>query len=120
MIESFTHRYFARIALAGIAVALLPRHSSAQDRLKAMPGYDRYQQMAPQISQVAASVSSRQFNQNGPAISWTPDSKYVFYQAGGGIHTYDVAARKPYDGPLPATNTPAPTPGRGGRGGAMG
>ena len=120
MIESFTHRYCARIALAGIAVVLLPGLADAQDRLKAMPGYDRYQQMAPQIAQVAAGVSSRQFTQNGPAISWTPDSKYVFYQAGGQIHTYDVAARKPYDGPLPATNPPAPAPGRGGRGGAMG
>ena len=120
MIESFTHRYFARIALAGVVVALVPPRAEAQDRLKSMPGYDRYQQMAPQIAQVAAGVSSRQFTQNGPAISWTPDSKYVFYQSGGAIHMYDVAARKPYDGPPPATNAPTPMPSRGGRGAAIG
>jgi len=72
MFASFTPRHFARIALTGI-VFLLPRHAGGQDRLKSMPGYDRYQQMAPQIAQVAAAVSSRQFTQNGPAISWSPD-----------------------------------------------
>ena len=121
MIESFTHRYLARIALAGfVAAALLPRHAAAQDRLKSMPGYDRYEQMALQIAQVAAGVSSRQFTQNGPAISWTPDSKYVFYQSGGDVHMYDVAARQPFNGPPPATNTPAPAPGRVGRGASIG
>ena len=115
MIDRFTARSFARI---GLAVVISDRggarRASAQDRLKSMPGYDQYQRMAPQIAQVAAAVTTRAFTQNGAAVSWTPDSKYVTYQTGGEARTYDVAARKTVDHAAPPTaQTPPAGRGRG-------
>ena len=120
MIDRFTARCFAKIGLA-VAISSATAHAAAaQDRLKSMPGYDQYQRMAPQIAQVAASVTSRAFTQNGAAVSWTPDSKYVMYQFGGEARTYDVAARKTVDHAAPpAAQTPPAGRGRG-RGSAAG
>ncbi len=54
MIDRFTARCFARIALAVVISSAASHAVAAQDRLKSMPGYDQYQRMAPLIAQVAA------------------------------------------------------------------
>src|SRR5215467_9189598 len=120
MIDRFTARTFARIGLAMVVSASAAHFAAAQDRLKSMPGYDQYQRMAPQIAQVAATVSSRMFGQNAATVSWTPDSKYVQYHVGVEARTYDVAAHKTVEHPAPASSPTVPA-GRGrGRGSAGG
>lgn len=115
MVQSFVGRNFARIGLAAAGLAVAAASTEAQDRLKSMPGYDRYERMVPQIAEVAAGVTYRSFTQNGPAISWRPDSKVVFYQSGGAIHMFDVETRKRIDTPPAMAATPATPAGRGGR-----
>ncbi len=119
MLDTSTVRSVARIGLAVLLGVTATRAAQAQDRLKTMPGYEQYQRMAPQIAQVAATVSSRSFGggQFGPPIAWTPDGKYVVFQSGGQTHTYDVAAHKVIDQPPPASSAAAQPAGRGGRGG---
>jgi dipeptidyl-peptidase-4 len=85
--------------------------ANAQDRLKSMPGYDQFQRMAPQITQVAQSMS-RGFGR--PVATWSPDGKTVDFYNGGKQFRYDFATKKVGD--VPATPQEQAMGGRG-RGG---
>jgi dipeptidyl-peptidase-4 len=94
-------RPVSRLVLGFLALAALPAAGHAQDRLKAMPGYEQYQRMAPQI---AGSVRSGALQ-----VTWTDGGKAFEYPWDGKRWRYDVATRK-------ATETTAPANGQGQRG----
>src|SRR5262245_66422992 len=74
----------AVIALT-IALAALPITSQAQDRLKTMPGYDRYEKMSKEIP---GSVKLGSL-----AVKWQDGGKsFDYYKDGKTIH-YDIATR---------------------------
>jgi dipeptidyl-peptidase-4 len=119
MVDGFTRRWFSALTLGSAAIVGAARATRAQDRLKSMPGYEQYQRMAPQIAQVAAGLGGRGFTALGPMIAWSPDSKLVFYQSAGAVHTFNVGTRA-VDAQPPAAPEATPPAGRGGRGGAAG
>ena len=84
--------------------------TSAQDRLKTMPGYAQYQKVSAQLNGAVRSG----------AISgtWSPDSSSVEYVLDGKRYRFDVAARNATD--LGAAGDAAAAGGRGGRGGGRG
>lgn len=84
-------------------VGVIQLHPAAQDRLKSMPGYTRYQEMAPQIPAALKSGAITPV--------WSADGGSFEYTLAGKRYRYDVAMRQA---------TPlgdAPDAGRGGRGG---
>ncbi|HQR36368.1 MAG TPA: DPP IV N-terminal domain-containing protein [Blastocatellia bacterium] len=91
-----------------LAVSLSPISSSAQDRLKTMPGYDQYQKMS---SQIAGSVKPGTMQ-----VKWLDGGKAFEFRRDGKTFRYDVATKSAAEAePSPAAG-PAPT-GRMGRGG---
>jgi len=80
----------------------------AQDRLRSMPGYDRYQRMAPLISS-ALGGSGRGFGR-GSTVSWSSDSRAVEFDSAGKRYRFDVGTKKL------AEATASTAPGQGGRG----
>jgi dipeptidyl-peptidase-4 len=93
----------ARAAIVAITLIVFAvAYSGAQDRLKAMPGYDQYTKMQPLIS---GAVVSGALN-----VSWAEDGKSFTYTHDGKAYAFDVATLK-------ATETgDAPAPAAGGRG----
>lgn len=89
-------------AAARLVVLLLPLALPAQDRLRTMPRYDRYQQLSRVIP---GSVRS-----GAVTATWDADSRGFRYQHGGKQWHYDVAARR-------ATEVGANTPNAGRRSG---
>jgi dipeptidyl-peptidase 4 len=91
-----------------IVVGMIP--ISAQDRLPAMPGYDRYQKME---------AASRGGTYDSGAVNgtWASDSQGFSYTRGGKTYRFDMASLKAVE----TGNAPADTAGgRGGRGGRGG
>src|SRR5262249_35005337 len=86
----------ATITIAFTA-AVAPLH--AQDRLKSLPGYDRYSSMAPQI--FSAALGAQSLGRGG--IAWSPDSKSVEFMQAGKRMRYDVATKKVAEAPPMAT-----------------
>ena len=82
----------------------------AQDRLHTMPGYERYQRMAPLITSVLAGTG-RGFGR-GSTVSWSSDSKTVEFDSAGKRFRFDVGTKKLAE----ATSTPPGQVGFGGRG----
>src|SRR5438034_3561429 len=78
-----------RQALVALAVVfgLLPLTSSAQDRLKTMPGYEQYQKM---VTQTKGAVKAGVLN----SVAWDDDGQAFRYQQGGKVYRYDIAAGK--------------------------
>lgn len=124
-----------RAALVTAAV-LLPAALSAQDRLKAMPGYDQYVANSPRYQNVIKSGSilgagggrggGRGAAGAGAAtagVVWGGDGKGVDYSWDGTRYHFDFATKKATEVVTPAT-APAdavqPANGRGGRGGRGG
>lgn len=99
----------SRIAIITLAVTLgiLPLASGAQDRLKTMPGYDRYQQMSGKI---AGSVKPGTL-----AVKWLEGGKAFEYQKDGKTFRYDLAARQAAEA-QPSPNAEPGSPGRFGGG----
>ena len=95
-----------------LAAGLLGTVPSAQDRLKTMPGYDRYQKVSAQVNGAVRSGAI-----NG---TWSADSRSFDYVLDGKRYTFDVAAgAATVTGD--ATNAAGPgRAGRSGRGGASG
>lgn len=58
----------------------------AQDKIKNMPGYDRYQEMAPKIYAAVARMS--------PNIVWDKSGKTFTYREDDNVHTYYVKKKK--------------------------
>ncbi len=69
-----------------LAVGLMPVASTAQDRLKAMPGYDQYQKMN---SQIPGSVKS-----GALGVVWKDGGSAFEYRKDGKAYRYDIATRK--------------------------
>jgi dipeptidyl-peptidase-4 len=84
----------------------------AQDRLHTMPGYERYQRMAPLI-QSALGGGGRIFGR-GSTVSWSSDSRSVEFDSAGKRYRFDVGTKK-----LAETNSTTP-PGQGGGRGRAG
>ncbi len=59
---------------------------SAQDKLKSMPGYEQYQEIAPKIR---GSVKSGRLS-----VNWKEDGKSFEYIQGGKLYSYDVKKKK--------------------------
>ncbi len=90
------------------AIALLPIALGAQDRLKTMPGYERFLKLSPELP-TAVKMGSL-------AVRWREDGETFEYARDGKLYRYDVATRQ-------ATvigDAPEPAGGRGGRDGRGG
>lgn len=92
--------FMNRILYHGIVAALLitfclsPVMSRAQDRLKTMPGYDRYEKMSKEIP---GSVKSGALN-----VKWQDGGKSFDYYKDGKTYHYDIATRATTEaGPAP-------------------
>ncbi len=93
--------------IAIIALAGLITITTAQDRIREMPGYAQYTKMQPLIN---PSVVSGALN-----VAWTNDGKSFTFTHGGKAHQFDLATLKATEtGDAPAP--PAGGQGRGGRG----
>ena len=97
-------RSVSALALVGVCV-LDPL--SAQDRLKGMPGYERYQKVSPQLNGAIRSGAI-----NG---TWSADSRSFEYELDGKRYRFDVASKAATEIGA-AADAPAGR-GRGGRGG---
>ncbi len=93
-------------ALVLAAALLVP--TSAQDRLKGMPGYDRYQKVSSQLNGAVRSGAV-----NG---TWSADGKSIEYTLDGKRYRFDVAEKTATEIGA-AADAPA---GRGGRGAGRG
>ena len=93
-------------ALVLAAALLVP--TSAQDRLKGMPGYDRYQKVSSQLNGAVRSGAV-----NG---TWSADGKSIEYTLDGKRYRFDVAGKTASEIGA-AADAPA---GRGGRGAGRG
>ncbi len=90
----------AAVACLGVFEA----RPAAQDRLKSMPGYARYQEVAPQIPGA--------FKSGAIAPTWSADGTSFEYTLDGKRYRYDLATRQ-----ATAVGDAADAAGRGGRGG---
>ena len=92
------------LSLGTVSLQVIP---SAQDRLRAMPGYARYQQMLPQVSGAVRSGAL--------TVTWSQDGRTFEYARDGKLYRYDVATRRATE--IGAAPEAAGRGGRGGRGG---
>jgi dipeptidyl-peptidase-4 len=100
-----------RLSAAAAALLLLPTLFAApvraQDRLKTMPGYDRFQRVGPQIR---GSVKSGTL-----VVTWADDGKSFEYTRDSTRYRYDVSARRATElGPVTEDQTPQVGRRRGG------
>jgi dipeptidyl-peptidase 4 len=78
------------------ALAIAPLLLCAQDRLSAMPGYERYQRMSR--------ASTNVFKSGALSVTWTNGGKAFDYRQDGKAFRYDIAARRATEVP---TNAPS-------------
>lgn len=81
---------FAALLISG----MMPGALAAQDRLKAMPGYEQYQRVGRQI---AGSVTS-----GALAVTWEDDGQAFRYRQGGKLYRYDLRTRQATEVPAEA------------------
>ncbi|HEY3380698.1 MAG TPA: DPP IV N-terminal domain-containing protein [Vicinamibacterales bacterium] len=85
------------------SVGLLGATASAQDRLKSMPGYERYQKMSKEIPSA--------FKSGAVTVTWKDGGAALEYPKDGKIYRYDLARKQTSEvGPEP---TPEEGGGRG-------
>jgi dipeptidyl-peptidase-4 len=101
---SYTERFFssARIVpvLLGAITAILPSLATpvdAQDRLRSMPGYERYQEVSPQIqgSYVSGALQVT-WSDDGSGFEYTRDGRSFLFDLSRGAAT-DAGAAPPVD-----------------------
>ena len=100
----------ARLGLVAglpLAVGLLQAGTFAQDRLRTMPGYERYSRLQPRIANALRSGSV--------SVTWNADQTFD-YSLDGKRYRYDVASR--LASAIGEAGEPQGRGGRGGRGGA--
>ena len=95
------------VPAAVLCLGVLEVHTAAQDRLKSMPGYARYQELATQIP--------GSFKSGAISPTWSADATGFEYTLDGKRYRYDVATRQ-----ATAIGEAAETSGRGGRGRGQG
>ena len=78
-------RTLARLLLAAL-IALPLGTADAQDRLKQMPGYDRWSEMAPKLGTA--------FKSGAVTADWADDARSFEYRIDGKRFRYDVATRR--------------------------
>lgn len=82
-------------AAALVVLLVTAATSGAQDRLKSMPGYERYQKLSKEIP---SSVRS-----GALTVTWKDGGKAFEYEREGKLYRYDVDARRATEvGPAPA------------------
>lgn len=108
------------LATTGAAVLMtlvcLPAAMKAQDRLKSMPGYERYQRMAPLI-RTALGGGGFGFGRGGAGVTWSTDGKSFDYDNAGKRYRFDLATKKIADAVESTTEGNGGRAGRGGGGG---
>ena len=104
MNPSASRPWLRAAAAVAVAVAVVCVPVGAQDRLKAMPGYDQFQKMSREIP---GSVKLGTLN-----VQWQEDGASFEYAWDGKRYRYDVAAR------LATVIGDAPAVAPGGQGGA--
>ena len=68
------------------AIVLAPGATRAQDRLKAVPGYDQYERMAREIPSAVRSGAL--------TATWSDDGRRLEYTRNGETYRFDVATRR--------------------------
>ncbi len=96
-----------RVLIAVALASALGLSLEAQDRLKAMPGYDQFQKMSREIP---GSVKL-----GALSVHWKDDSSSFEYVSDGKRYVFDMAARQP----AAVGEASAIGAGRGGRGGGV-
>src|SRR5688572_11429697 len=91
-----TRRFVARPMITTLLTLAAVSVTSAQDRLRTMPGYEQYQRMAPQIQTAARLVSLQ-------GARWADGSKFE-YQADGKRYRFDIAVKQAVEVAPPAVN----------------
>ncbi len=110
MIHCSTWQRSARHALAFPALFMcLSTPALAQDRLKTMPGYERYERYRLAMEQLPQTARA-----GALTVTWLDDGKALQYQKEGKWWRFDIATRKASEIPAPPS---ADGGGRGGRGG---
>ena len=85
-----SHRF---VAVLFAAAVLAPANAFAQDRLKSMPGYERYQEVGKKI---AGSVKLGSLS-----VHWSDDGKSFEYQKDGKKWLFDIALKSSVEAPKP-------------------
>ena len=75
-----------------------PETSHAQDRLKTLPGYENFQKMSRQMTNVVKSGAL--------SVTWKDDGKAFEYQRDGKRYRYDIAAKKATEVAKASAETP--------------
>jgi dipeptidyl-peptidase 4 len=91
-------------AAVAFGATLLPAPARAQDRLRTMPGYERYARVAPLIGGAVRSGALR--------VVWLDSGKAVAFQRDGKWLRYDLATRATTETTPPAVNGAPPFGGR--------
>ncbi len=76
----------------------------AQDRLKTMPGYERFDRMSRETTNA--------FKSGALSVTWTNEGKAFDYRKDGKWFRYDIAARAATELPPASTNAPSSRRGR--------
>jgi dipeptidyl-peptidase-4 len=106
-LRSRAHQGFV-LAVVGLALSIAP--VGAQDRLKAMPGYDQYAKMQPQLAGAVVSGAI--------TPTWEADGRAVSYATGGKLHRFDLSTMADVvTGDAPATPAGGRAGGQGRQGG---
>lgn len=88
-----------RLVWATLALFLLPAVAAAQSRLPGMPGFDRYQSVAPQLrGAVVSGALSVDWADDGASFTWERDGRVFRYDVATGERT-DTAAAQDGDAP---------------------
>src|SRR5260221_13590602 len=82
-----------------LTFALLLHSASAQDRLKSLPGYARFEKMSRETTNAYKSGALN--------VTWKDEGKAFEFQKDGKRYHYDIATLKATEAPPPPTNTPA-------------
>src|SRR5262245_39571185 len=102
-------RHGLAIALFGVCglSGIAPTNTSAQDRLKTMPGYERHQKMSREI---LGSVKS-----GALSVIWKDGGQAFEYRKDGKAYRYTIATRTAAEAAPSGENNPPPPGALGGR-----
>ncbi len=95
--------------LVAVSIAALPSFAPGQDRLKTMPGYDRFQEMSKKAT---GALKSGQL-----AVTWKDGGKAFEYRKDGKSYRFDIAEGKAKEAAPSGDEPQTPPGGRRGRGG---
>jgi dipeptidyl-peptidase-4 len=101
-----------RVARSLLLLALAPGALFAQDRLKTMPGYARYQEVGRKIQ---GSLKT-----GALTVKWPESGKTLEYRQGGKDWSFDLATLKASEAPEPKADTEGDRPRNGARRGGGG